>query len=172
VTTKILNKPLVGEINLTEMLDISDEVVRQVAKASNGQFIKDRQTMTGMDFITKYFTGASIRSYDSVMESRAVALNNGRVKKSKVKSKVDKISDYVVALFEQNGEFAITYRRVESAKVAFDFHRGSMVYKKDSREYAIVSNHSSREVALNAKNKLREELLASGKVEIVGILPV
>ena len=175
ITNNILSNPLTGEISLSELIGLSDEQIREVARATAGQFIKDRQSLSAGEFISKYFPDAQIRQYDEIANSRrpsAVRARKARTANGK-KELVQAHGNYVIALYEMGDDFAVTFRKLDNAHVFFDFEsKNVMVYKRDGKKYHVVSSHTSRVDAIRAKRKLVEEMVNRGKTELVGILPV
>lgn len=177
VLNHILNNPLTIEIAISELIGVSNDEIKQIAKASDGQFIKDRSSMNALDFLTKYFPtyALQVTSYNDIVEQRLPITgvkSNVRVKKEKQTVGQDQIGHYVVALYESGDDFAVTYRKLDNAQAHFDFSMNTMIYKKDGRRFTMLGKHSSRKTAMTAKNEVIQEMTSKGKTLLVGILPV
>lgn len=175
ITKHILSNPLTLEISISELIGVSFDEIKSVARASNGQFITDRSKMNAIDFLMKYFPNSTIRSYSEIIENRAPIIStkaNLRVKREKKVVGQDEVGHYVVALFESGDDFAVTYRKLDYAQAHFDFSMNTMIYKKDGRRFTMIGKHSSRKSAMLAKAALIDELTAKGKTQLIGVLPV
>jgi len=177
ILNHLLSKPLTIEIAISELIGVSDDEIRQVAKASNGQFIKDRSSMPALEFLTKYFPTCqlTVTSYDDIIEHRAPvtgAKSKAGVKKQKNAVVQNAFGQYVLALYESGNEFAATYRKLDHAKAHFDFSMNTMTYKKDGRRFTLISNHGTRVDAISSKQQLISEMEAKGKFQLIGVLPV
>ena len=177
ILNSIMTKPLTIEVSISELIGVTDDEIRQVAKASNGEFIKDRRSMKALDFLAKYFPTRqlTVTSYDDIIEHRAPvtgAKSKAGVKKEKKVVGQDEIGHYVVALFESGDEFAVTYRKLDNAQAHFDFSMNTMTYKKDGRRFTMIGKHGSRKAAIAAKSELVEEMTTKGKTHLIGVLPV
>lgn len=175
ITKNILANPLTLEISIAELINVTPDQIKEVAKASNGQFIKDRVGMNAFEFLMKYFPESKIRSYNEIVELRAPIISTKskvHVKKEKKAVGQDEIGHYVVALFESGDEFAVTYRKLDYAQAHFDISMNTMTYKKDGRRFTMIGKHCSRKEALAAKSALVEEMATKGKTHLIGVLPV
>lgn len=177
ILNSVMAKPLTIEVSISELIGVTNDEIKQVAKASNGEFIKDRRTMKALDFLVKYFPTKQLQvtSYNDIVQQRTPITRSKtkvRVKKEKKVTGQDEIGHYVVALFESGDEFAVTYRKLDNAHAHFDFSMNTMTYKKDGRRFTMVGKHDSRKAAMVAKTTLIEALTIVGKTHLVGVLPV
>jgi hypothetical protein len=177
ILNSIMTKPLTIEVSIAELIGVTNDEIKQVAKASNGEFIKDRRAMKALDFLAKYFPTKQLQvtSYEDIVEQRAPIIGTktkAGVKKEKKAVGQDEIGHYVVALFESGDEFAVTYRKLDYAQAHFEFSMNTMTYKKDGRRFTMIGKHGSRKEAIAAKTALVEEMTTKGKTHLIGVLPV
>lgn len=177
IFNRMMTKPLTIEVSIAELIGVSDDEIKQVAKASNGQFIKDRRAMSALEFLAKYFPTRqlTVTSVDEIIEHRApITGTKSKIHKQKEKKVVsqDEIGHYVVALYESGDDFAVTYRKLDNAQAHFDFSMNTMTYKKDGRRFTMIGKFGSRKAAMAAKTELIDEMTAAGKTHLLGVLPV
>jgi hypothetical protein len=153
-------------LQISDFIEVEYDVIKAIAASSNGQFVKDRTTLSIGEFLAKYFAGYEVADTIEKMESRRKAKIAVVVKAKKVKEKdpmLDQYGNYIVTLWESGNEFTASYRKTTSMYSQWNLlSKHEIEYKLDGRRFSVVHHVKSRKEALSKKNELIAELEARG----------
>ena len=101
-------KPLDVKYNIVDIISISIDEIRTIAKASNGTFLQDRKALPASEFISKYFSSYPRRETKPELNV---------IKKKTRKSRTKNIPEVFSAVTQQDGTVKLTANLLVGAEL-------------------------------------------------------
>lgn len=168
--SKTLNE--LAPLQISDLIEIDLADVKAVAAGSNGEFLKDRGTLSASEFFAKYFPDfTALTTYEQV-ESRRKLERITTIKKKSKSTILDQYGSYIVTLWESGNEFCSSYRKTTSMLTQWNIlSKNEIEYKVDGRRFSVVFHTNSRKDALDKKRQLIDDMTNRGFI-YKGEMPV
>ena len=155
-----LTKPLKEFSTLYEVLpDLKFSDVKEITSKEQKQFDTDKKSLSIKDLCAKYFPTFSL---SQKVLPKVVSVKSKR-------SSEKRIGEYVVAVWQSDSEFSITYRDLKNNGTIFRVSDGVLKFQdlEDQKVFEVVATVGSDWDADVTKKEYIDKLTKQGKLQVI-----